>query len=71
MLRIIFSAEINFALSQKDVSVEVIVVDDASSNRSCTVVELVLGPSVLLLRSNINAGSRAVINIGFKAARGK
>lgn len=61
---------INSALSQKGVSVEVLVVDDASSDSTCTVVESVKDPRVKLLRSEKNGGPGAARNIGFAAAQG-
>lgn len=62
---------INSALSQKGVSVEVLVVDDASSDSTCTVVESVKDPRVKLLRSEKNGGPGAARNIGFAAAQGR
>lgn len=62
---------INSALSQKGVSVEVLVVDDASSDSTCTVVESVKDSRVKLLRSEKNGGPGAARNIGFAAAQGK
>ncbi len=61
---------INSALSQKGVSVEVLVVDDASSDSTCTVVESVKDPRVKLLRSEKNGGPGAARNIGFATAQG-
>ena len=62
---------INSALSQKGVSVEVIVVDDASTDNTCNVVESISDFRVKLLRSEINGGPGAARNIGFAEARGK
>lgn len=62
---------INSALAQKGVSVEVLVVDDASTDSTCTVVESVKDSRVKLLRSEKNGGPGAARNIGFAAAQGK
>ena len=62
---------INSALAQKGVSVEVLVVDDASSDSTCAVVESVKDLRVKLLRSEKNGGPGAARNIGFAAAQGK
>jgi len=62
---------INSALAQKGVSVEVLVVDDASSDSTCAVVESVKDSRVKLLRSEKNGGPGAARNIGFAAAKGK
>ena len=62
---------INSALAQKGVSVEVLVVDDASSDSTCAVVESVKDSRVKLLRSEKNGGPGAARNIGFAAAQGK
>lgn len=62
---------INSALSQKEVSVEVLVVDDASSDSTCAVVESIKDSRVKLLRSEKNGGPGAARNIGFAAAQGK
>lgn len=62
---------INSALSQKGVSVEVIVVDDASTDSTCDVVESVCDSRVKLFRSEKNGGPGAARNIGFAAAKGK
>ena len=61
---------INSALAQKDVTVEVLVVDDASTDSTCDVVESVTDPRVKLLRSKVNGGPGAARNIGFQAAQG-
>ena len=60
---------INSALAQKGVSVEVLVVDDASSDSTCAVVESVKDLRVKLLRSEKNGGPGAARNIGFAAAQ--
>jgi succinoglycan biosynthesis protein ExoO len=62
---------INSALSQKGVSIEVIVVDDASTDNTCDVVESISDSRVKLLRSRINGGPGAARNIGFATAKGK
>ena len=62
---------INSALSQKGVSVEVIVVDDASTDSTCNVVESISDSRVKLFRSEKNGGPGAARNIGFAAAKGK
>ena len=61
---------INSALAQKDVTVEVLVVDDASTDSTCSVVESVTDPRVKLFRSKINGGPGGARNIGFEAAQG-
>ncbi len=62
---------INSALSQKGVSVEVIVVDDASTDSTCDVVESISDSRVRLFRSEKNGGPGAARNIGFAVAKGK
>ncbi|MFP3363174.1 glycosyltransferase family 2 protein [Pseudoalteromonas sp. SIMBA_148] len=61
---------INSALSQEGVSVEVIVIDDASTDNTCNVVESIIDSRVKLLRSEANGGPGAARNIGFDAAKG-
>ncbi len=62
---------IDSALSQKGVSVEVIVVDDASTDSTCNVVESISDSRVKLFRSEKNGGPGAARNIGFAVAKGK
>ena len=61
---------INSALAQKDVSIEVLVVDDASTDLTCSVVASVTDPRVKLFCSKVNGGPGAARNIGFQAAQG-
>lgn len=64
------SKAIDSALQQK-VSLEVIVVDDFSSDNTCEVVENYLDERVRLIKSNSNGGPGYARNIGFEAAKGK
>lgn len=62
---------IDSALAQQGVSVEVIVVDDCSSDNTCEVVEQYNSDKVRLIRSEVNGGPGGARNIGFKAAQGE
>ena len=64
------SKAIDSALQQK-VSLEVIVVDDFSSDNTCEVVENYRDERVRLIKSNSNGGPGYARNIGFEAAKGK
>jgi succinoglycan biosynthesis protein ExoO len=61
------------ALGQKGVSVEVIVVDDASSDGTADVVERLAAADsrVVLIKQNRNAGPGAARNAALKRARGR
>jgi succinoglycan biosynthesis protein ExoO len=65
------STAINSALAQTGVSVEVIVVDDCSSDDTCKVVESYTDDRVKLIRSEVNGGPGGARNIGFAAAKGE
>lgn len=59
------------ALSQTDVSVEVIVVDDFSTDDTAKVVQQVIDPRVRLIRLAENRGPGAARNRGIEQARGR
>jgi succinoglycan biosynthesis protein ExoO len=58
------------ALAQQDVTVEVIVADDASTDETCAVVESIGDPRVVLLKSETNGGPGAARQAAIQAARG-
>lgn len=62
---------IDSALAQEDVSVEVIVVDDASPDDTATVVEAIADPRIRLIRLPANRGPGGARNAGLDAARGE
>ncbi|WP_457580313.1 glycosyltransferase family 2 protein [Ensifer canadensis] len=62
---------IDSALAQEDVTVEVIVVDDASPDGTAAVVEAIADPRVRLLRLPANRGPGGARNAGLDAARGE
>ncbi len=64
---------LNSALAQTERSLEVIVVDDASTDETCAVVERYCAsdPRVRLIRSEDQGGPARARNIGFDAARGE
>lgn len=64
------SKAIDSVLLQK-VSLEVIVVDDFSSDKTCEVVESYADQRVRLIKSDSNGGPGYARNIGFEAAKGK
>jgi GT2 family glycosyltransferase len=57
-------------LAQTHTNLEVIVVDDASTDGSCAVVEGFTDPRVRLLRREQNGGIGSARNVGISAARG-
>jgi glycosyltransferase involved in cell wall biosynthesis len=59
------------ALAQTHGNLEVIVVDDASTDGSCAVVERVSDPRIRLVRRERNGGIGAARNDGIRAARGE
>ncbi len=61
------------ALAQTERNLEVIVVDDASTDETCVVVERYCrrDPRVRLIRSKVQGGPARARNIGFDAARGE
>ncbi|OCP03387.1 MULTISPECIES: glycosyltransferase family 2 protein [unclassified Ensifer] len=61
---------IDSALAQEDVDVEVIVVDDCSSDDTCAVVEGIADPRLKLLRLTENRGPGGARNAGLDAALG-
>ncbi|HEV7322581.1 MAG TPA: glycosyltransferase family 2 protein [Ensifer sp.] len=61
---------IDSALAQEGVDVEVIVIDDCSSDDTCAVVEDVADPRVRLLRLARNCGPGGARNAGLDVARG-
>jgi succinoglycan biosynthesis protein ExoO len=65
------SKAIDSALTQQGVSVEVIVVDDASTDNTCKVVNDYSDPRVRLIRSATNGGPGAARNLGFACALGE
>ncbi len=62
---------IDSALAQEDVSVEVIVVDDASPDYTAAVVEAIADPRIRLIRLPANRGPGGARNAGLDAARGE
>lgn len=62
---------IDSALAQEDVSVEVIVVDDASQDNTAAVVEAIADPRIRLIRLPANRGPGGARNAGLDAARGE
>ncbi len=60
---------IESALGQQGVDVEVVVVDDASTDESWTTIES-YGSSIQAARQRSNAGQAAAVNTGFRLARG-
>lgn len=58
------------ALAQETLDVEVIVVDDCSTDGTCDVVEKIADPRVRLLRLAKNRGPGGARNVGLDAARG-
>ncbi len=60
------------ALAQRDVTVEVIVVDDRSTDESCRIVEEIVArdPRVRLIVTPHNMGPAGARNLGIEAARG-
>lgn len=65
-------AALNALLSQSLAPLEVLVVDDASTDESCSVVEKIAAthPSIRLIRLEKNEGPAAAMNRGLKEARG-
>lgn len=63
-------AAVDSALTQTLTEIEVIVVDDASTDATAAVVETIADPRVKLLRRERNAGSSATRNAGIAAACG-
>lgn len=61
---------IDSALAQTDVDVEVVVIDDCSSDNTPAVVEAYADPRVRLIRLEKNRGPGGARNAGLKAARG-
>ncbi|KEQ18496.1 glycosyltransferase family 2 protein [Endozoicomonas numazuensis] len=62
---------IDSALSQENVQVEVIVIDDASEDNTVEVVKAYQDKRVVLIQSENNGGPGAARNLGFAAARGE
>lgn len=62
---------IDSALAQGAVSMEVIVVDDCSTDRTCALVENHADPRVRLVRMARNGGPAAARNVGLDDARGR
>ncbi len=64
---------LNSALAQTERNLEVIVVDDASTDETCAIVERysVRDPRIRLIRSDKQGGPARARNIGFDAARGE
>ena len=62
---------VHSALAQDGVSLEVIVVDDASPDTTAEVDEAIGDPRVRLLRRERNGGAAAARNVGFAEARGR
>ena len=64
------TCELMETLPLDDKSVEVIVVDNASTNDEATTIEKRF-PQVLVIRSKVNLGFAGGNNLGIKAAHGK
>ncbi|KQW73863.1 glycosyltransferase family 2 protein [Ensifer sp. Root127] len=62
---------IDSALAQEDVSVEVIVVDDASQDNTAAVLEAIADPRIRVIRLPANRGPGGARNAGLDAARGE
>ncbi|MEH6454248.1 MAG: glycosyltransferase family 2 protein [Psychromonas sp.] len=62
---------IDSALAQVGVTVEIIVVDDCSTDNTCAVVSAYLDLRVKLIRSQINSGPGGARNLGLANAKGK
>ncbi|MGJ7041530.1 succinoglycan biosynthesis protein ExoO [Shinella sp. BE166] len=62
---------IQSALAQRDVAVEILVVDDFSTDETRAVVASLVEPAVQLIALNRNLGPGGARNAGFAAARGK
>jgi succinoglycan biosynthesis protein ExoO len=62
---------IQSALAQRDVTVEILVVDDFSTDETRAVVASLVEPAVRLIALNRNLGPGGARNAGFAAARGK
>jgi succinoglycan biosynthesis protein ExoO len=62
---------IDSALAQKDVAVEVIVVDDASTDRTAEIVSAIADVRVKFLKLDRNGGPSVARNAGFAIAEGK
>ncbi|WP_439617197.1 glycosyltransferase family 2 protein [Shinella sp.] len=62
---------IQSALAQRDVAVEILVVDDFSTDETRAVVASLVEPEVQLIALNRNLGPGGARNAGFAAARGK
>lgn len=64
-------AAIESALAQRDVTVEVIVVDDCSADDTCEAVAAIPDSRVQLIKLPENRGPGGARNAGFNAARGR
>ena len=62
---------IESAISQSGVNIEVIVIDDASSDSTCAIVEAIEDPRIRLVRRPNNGGAAAARNTGFRSAVGR
>lgn len=62
---------IQSALAQRDVTVEILVVDDLSTDETRAVVASLVEPAVQLIALDRNLGPGGARNAGFAAARGK
>lgn len=58
------------ALNQVDINVEVIVVDDLSTDNTISVVEAINDPRITLIKNKSNTGPGGARNLGFDAANG-
>ncbi|AZG73842.1 glycosyltransferase family 2 protein [Shewanella livingstonensis] len=58
------------ALNQVDINVEVIVVDDLSTDNTISVVQAINDPRITLIKNKSNTGPGGARNLGFDAANG-
>lgn len=61
---------INSALSQEGVSLEIIVVDDCSTDNTYNFISNAYDSSIILLQTESNSGRALASNIGFSASKG-
>lgn len=59
------------ALAQRDVSMEILIVDDCSTDRTRAIVSAFSEPAVRLIKLDRNRGPGGARNAGFAAARGR
>lgn len=62
---------IQSALSQSNVRLEVLIIDDASTDDTVQLVSKIEDPRVILIRRDRNGGAAAARNTGFRCAKGR